>query len=138
MVGSLLWWKLWVEDCKSTFSWLRDSLCLRRNILLNGCYREILLLLFYELRYVTILYTYTSVLLRFSPTDVLPWGNESNDLKRHQPLIACRLTIKASCPMHLENYPMDVQICPIRIASRESYDAQITFIASPDIVSTII
>ena len=33
---------------------------------------------------------------------------------------------------------MDVQICPIRIASRESYDAQITFIASPDIVSTII
>ncbi|KAK2172085.1 hypothetical protein NP493_994g01006 [Ridgeia piscesae] len=32
-------------------------------------------------------------------------------------LLSMRLTIKASCPMHLEKYPMDVQICPIRLAS---------------------
>ncbi|KAK0052504.1 gamma-aminobutyric acid receptor subunit alpha-6, partial [Biomphalaria pfeifferi] len=32
-------------------------------------------------------------------------------------LYSQRLTIKASCPMHLEKFPMDTQKCPLHIAS---------------------
>ncbi|XP_035212938.1 gamma-aminobutyric acid receptor alpha-like [Stegodyphus dumicola] len=32
-------------------------------------------------------------------------------------LYSCRLTIRASCPMKLENFPMDVQRCPLQIGS---------------------
>jgi gamma-aminobutyric acid receptor subunit alpha len=35
-----------------------------------------------------------------------------------------RLTIKASCPMHLENFPMDTQTCPLMFGSRESIEVQ--------------
>ena len=31
----------------------------------------------------------------------------------------CRITIKASCPMHLENFPMDTQTCPLQVGSRK-------------------
>ncbi|CAD5114971.1 DgyrCDS4001 [Dimorphilus gyrociliatus] len=36
-------------------------------------------------------------------------------------LYSMRLTIKATCPMHLENFPMDTQNCPLRLASH-GYD----------------
>lgn len=32
-------------------------------------------------------------------------------------LYSMRLTIKASCPMHLENFPMDIQTCPLQFGS---------------------
>ncbi|RUS78341.1 hypothetical protein EGW08_013892, partial [Elysia chlorotica] len=32
-------------------------------------------------------------------------------------LFSQRLTIKANCPMHLEKFPMDSQLCPLHIAS---------------------
>lgn len=32
---------------------------------------------------------------------------------------SCRLTVKASCPMHLRKYPLDTQACPLEIGSCE-------------------
>ena len=34
-------------------------------------------------------------------------------------ILVYRLTVKASCPMHLENFPMDTQKCPLRFGSRK-------------------
>ncbi len=36
-------------------------------------------------------------------------------------VFCCRLTIKASCPMHLENFPMDTQACPLIFGSRKCF-----------------
>ena len=46
------------------------------------------------------------------------------NFKNHILSVTCvlfRLTIKASCPMHLENFPMDTQACPLRFGSRKYY-----------------
>lgn len=32
-------------------------------------------------------------------------------------LYSSRLTVKASCPMHLEDFPMDTQRCPLKLGS---------------------
>lgn len=32
-------------------------------------------------------------------------------------VLSCRLTIHAECPMHLEDFPMDVHACPLKFGS---------------------
>lgn len=39
--------------------------------------------------------------------------------RKHKKKYSCnyRLTVKASCPMHLRKYPLDTQACPLEIGS---------------------
>ncbi|RWS02265.1 gamma-aminobutyric acid receptor alpha-like protein, partial [Dinothrombium tinctorium] len=46
-----------------------------------------------------------------SPNKFVRIDNEGNVL------YSSRMTIKAICPMHLENFPMDTQICPLELGS---------------------
>jgi len=42
-------------------------------------------------------------------------------------LYSQRLTIKASCPMHLKNFPLDRQVCPLFIGSFSYSSDEITY-----------
>ncbi|GIY55792.1 gamma-aminobutyric acid receptor alpha-like [Caerostris extrusa] len=46
-------------------------------------------------------------------------------------LYSSRLTIRASCPMRLENFPMDVQRCPLQIGSFGYSDRDIQYRWNP-------
>lgn len=37
-------------------------------------------------------------------------------------VLSCRLTIHAECPMHLEDFPMDVHACPLKFGSCKYLD----------------
>ncbi|CAH1776596.1 unnamed protein product [Owenia fusiformis] len=39
-----------------------------------------------------------------------------------------RLTIKATCPMHLEKFPMDMQSCPLRVGSFAYTQEEVTYV----------
>ncbi|XP_076348357.1 gamma-aminobutyric acid receptor alpha-like [Tachypleus tridentatus] len=46
-------------------------------------------------------------------------------------LYSSRLTIKADCPMNLENFPMDMQRCPLRIGSFAYSSADVLYLWNP-------
>lgn len=35
----------------------------------------------------------------------------------HVRVLVCRLTVRAECPMHLEDFPMDAHACPLKFGS---------------------
>ncbi|ELT95877.1 hypothetical protein CAPTEDRAFT_48879, partial [Capitella teleta] len=43
-------------------------------------------------------------------------------------LYSMRLTIKASCPMHLQNFPMDTQSCPLKFGSHGYTSSDVQYV----------
>ena len=67
--------------------------------------------------YLYTVYTRFTNIIKIMQTDRLNRPGCTN----HHCFPFSRLTIKSTCPMHLQKYPLDTQTCPLMIGSCESF-----------------